>query len=370
MNIYHLFSTRKGVGSILGGLFLILIFSSMIASLFLIENSGRLADEVYLERVKFDNEKIHEYLTYVNVDKKPNNYLNITVQNSGSVGTTIVYVGELIPKKSAVYHRLDLFLMPLEIEKDILTDVISVGENETKNITLVTSYGNQYFYHYDEQAGGPVFYDLTISISGIGTTSPSAGVHNYLEDTDVDVTAYAGYGYMLDHWMLDGSYAGNNNPFTVSMDEDHNLLAVFTESLITLIDDSFENLNNWESTNWQIETDEWHSADSSVKSSNGYEGDLQSIEMDTSNASLLSISFWYRLSGGVDGFDVGFMIYDGQGGPDTIDYLYGTEDTWILYEYNTTDTQYFIPDFYIRFDSNLRRNEVVWVDDLKVIMIP
>lgn len=368
---------RKAVGSIIGGVFLMLIFTSIMSSFFLIDNYRKATNELYLERQAFDNNKLIENIDYLSVTKKQDDYLNISVINSGNIGTEIVYIGEINETslgKEDAYHRVNLFLNPYETASDITGNMISIRENDTTKLLLLTSYGNIYYYLYNDKQGGTggpsIYYDLTITASGDGTTNPSLGVHSYSEGSNVDVYAYPDIGWSFSNWMLDSTPEGSVNPITVSMDADHSLQALFTENIIILMDDGFNDLDNWSSTNWQIQTDQWNSSPSSVKSSNGNEGNLQSNLLNTSSASELSISFWYRLSGGVDASDVDFMMYDGSGGPDLVDNLYGVEDTWVYYNYTTTDTQYFISDFYIRFNSNLQGSETVWIDDLTITLTP
>jgi hypothetical protein len=71
-------------------------------------------------------------------------------------------------------------------------------------------------------------YSLTITVSGSGTTSPVPGTASYDENTMVSVDAQPDAGWMLDHWELDGVDIGDANPYSVTMDDDHALQAVFT----------------------------------------------------------------------------------------------------------------------------------------------
>jgi hypothetical protein len=70
-------------------------------------------------------------------------------------------------------------------------------------------------------------YDLTIGVVGSGTTDPVIGVHTYDEGTLVPVTATAAAGWTFDHWELDGSPAGSDNPIDVTMNADQALIAYF-----------------------------------------------------------------------------------------------------------------------------------------------
>lgn len=83
---------------------------------------------------------------------------------------------------------------------------------------------------FEEESAPPATqYTLTISISGSGSTTPSAGLHQYDEGSEVSVTATAGSGWDFDHWILDGENVGSQNPCSVTMNEDYTLTAVFEE---------------------------------------------------------------------------------------------------------------------------------------------
>jgi hypothetical protein len=74
---------------------------------------------------------------------------------------------------------------------------------------------------------GRLRYTLTITASEGGTTSPAAGSYAYDPETTASVTAIADNHYLFDHWELDGSYAGSDNPTDVLMGTNHTLHAVF-----------------------------------------------------------------------------------------------------------------------------------------------
>ncbi len=70
---------------------------------------------------------------------------------------------------------------------------------------------------------------LTIDIIGQGTTSPPGGDNFYADGTVVTITATANPGWQFDHW--DDELTGNTNPTTITMNGDHNVLAVFVSAL-------------------------------------------------------------------------------------------------------------------------------------------
>jgi hypothetical protein len=73
-------------------------------------------------------------------------------------------------------------------------------------------------------------YDLTISVVGSGTTDPAPG--NYVADagTSVAVTATSVSGWHFNYWLLDGVNVGSISSYTVTMNQNHVLTAVFTQN--------------------------------------------------------------------------------------------------------------------------------------------
>ncbi len=72
-------------------------------------------------------------------------------------------------------------------------------------------------------------YDLTITTTAGGTTDPAPGIYSYPCDSSSQVRAIPDSCYLLDHWELDGDDVGSANPYSVLMDDDHTLHAVFAE---------------------------------------------------------------------------------------------------------------------------------------------
>jgi len=75
----------------------------------------------------------------------------------------------------------------------------------------------------------PQDYTLDISVDGGGSTVPSVGEHWYASGDTATVTAIAGSGWGFDHWTLDDSPAGSDNPIEILMNTNHTLTAVFVE---------------------------------------------------------------------------------------------------------------------------------------------
>jgi hypothetical protein len=73
-------------------------------------------------------------------------------------------------------------------------------------------------------------YSLTITTTVGGTTDPAPGTYSYTANSTVQVTAIPDANYLFDHWELDTVNVGSANPYTVLMDNNHTLKAVFTYS--------------------------------------------------------------------------------------------------------------------------------------------
>jgi len=73
-------------------------------------------------------------------------------------------------------------------------------------------------------------YNLTITATVGGTTNPSPGMYTYTANSSVQVTAIPDANYIFDHWELDTVNVGSANPYTVLIDNNHTLKALFTYS--------------------------------------------------------------------------------------------------------------------------------------------
>lgn len=82
----------------------------------------------------------------------------------------------------------------------------------------------------------PIEYELSIVVSGYGSTSPAVGSHFYEEGSEIAVYAidsYSAYGWLFEYWILNGSTIDkHNNPLYLTMDENHELTAVFVQAPI------------------------------------------------------------------------------------------------------------------------------------------
>jgi parallel beta-helix repeat protein len=74
----------------------------------------------------------------------------------------------------------------------------------------------------------PPTYALTITATVGGTTDPLLGTYSYAANSTVQATAIPAANYLFEYWELDGVNVGSANPYSVYMDKDHMLKAVFS----------------------------------------------------------------------------------------------------------------------------------------------
>jgi hypothetical protein len=75
-----------------------------------------------------------------------------------------------------------------------------------------------------------ITYTLTIMITDYGTTNPSPGTYKYVAGLAVQIEALPNAYYLLDHWELNGSNVESANPYTVVMNGNQTIKAVFSVS--------------------------------------------------------------------------------------------------------------------------------------------
>jgi hypothetical protein len=84
--------------------------------------------------------------------------------------------------------------------------------------TNASTYGDMTFYP---------LYNLTMVAGTGGTTTPAPGISQYPYKTVVNATATAYPWYEFDHWELDNVNVGTANSYTVTMNQNHTLIATF-----------------------------------------------------------------------------------------------------------------------------------------------
>jgi hypothetical protein len=143
---------------------------------------------------------------------------------------------------------------------------------------------------------------------------------------------------------------------------------VFSNS--TLLDDGFEAVDwdaNWDAIahNWQEDNSIVHSGSASAFADYGSSGYFTCDDLNASGASAIYVDFWYRLSN-TETDDLVLYYYNGSVYDEISQIGGGTEGTWLHYTEKVTDSQYFIPNFRIRFNAGNDAFEDIWVDDVLI----
>ena len=99
----------------------------------------------------------------------------------------------------------------------------NVGSANPYTLTMNTNYNLTAIF----TQAPPVQWTLTVGVRGSGTTN-ATGSQTYNNGTLVSVQATVSAGWLLDHWLLNDSNVGSVNPYTLTMNANYNLTAVFT----------------------------------------------------------------------------------------------------------------------------------------------
>jgi len=73
-------------------------------------------------------------------------------------------------------------------------------------------------------------YELEIKVEGKGETNPESGVHKYETGSSILLSAAPEEGWEFSHWEMNGQ-TFPTNPYELVLDKDHQVKAVFTESV-------------------------------------------------------------------------------------------------------------------------------------------
>lgn len=130
----------------------------------------------------------------------------------------------------------------------------------------------------------------------------------------------------------------------------------------------------WDGNGWIQSTSQSHTGSSSAHATYQNDGAFISKTIDTSNASSISIDFWYRLydteEWNTDDFNL--YYYDGSNYNHVSTLGDGSWSSWLYYQDTITDTNsdYFNKNFKIKLVANLHEyeddHEYIWLDDVTI----
>lgn len=104
-----------------------------------------------------------------------------------------------------------------------LLDGINVGAENPYNLIMNSNYNLTAVFDVVPQ------YELLIAVIGNGSTNPSPGKHMYNEGSVASVEAVGDPNGIFEYWLLDGVNVGSTNPYVVTMDSNHTLIAAFRD---------------------------------------------------------------------------------------------------------------------------------------------
>lgn len=183
-----------------------------------------------------DDRSLTAVFTQDSTPPTPVEYYDLTVSIEGqgtvnpSVGTHSYADGTAVPITATATSGWSLSHYLVDGENEGIPQIFAITMNEDHSLTAIFT-----------QDSIPVEqYDLTVSIGGQGLVFPNVGTWSYDEDSEVSVTAEPYFGWKFDHWELDSSNAGSTVPYSVTMDRDHSLVAVFSWDPSSLVNNEIK----------------------------------------------------------------------------------------------------------------------------------
>ena len=399
---------KRGVGSIIGAAFLLLILLSGFSYFSIYFNQVQKYTNAIQEMQEFDRRSNEEIVDFVSVSTAAMDYLNLTLENDGSYQTHLIHfsVSDLVSPPA--FYDLDVYINPGEIVTDIPKNNITILEGEEREILIATELGNVFTYTYprDSKVEGTGESEIArVTIKGLGypnnpyrwdlvgaTENVSGGISDLTSDDGNYVTFRSYFSGNItditdfvddDSSNEDGSAdIGSHSDFSAQQAGPDSNSDILTEESIgivfmntTCIDkESFEGA--WPPSGWS-ETGRWNgesnqaydgtrSADFDGQGG-GRSGDLDTPDLLCANADAIYVDFWYRDQGCENGEFI-LQYFDG-GSWDTIADLgsTGSEYQWLHYQEKITDNQYFTNNFKLRWSAvGIDGGESVYVDYVTV----
>jgi len=160
--------SKRGVGSIIGTTFLVLILLTGYTFYFLNIDATDDYNDTLEDMAELDQKRNKENLQFISVSFNGGE-LNITVENTGSYYARLIWLGIFDDDANTEkYYEIDFCVNPAETVTDIGNDTISSFEDQERVIQLVTELGNIFSYSYPEESsenGGDEIYDYVDDMS-------------------------------------------------------------------------------------------------------------------------------------------------------------------------------------------------------------
>lgn len=172
--------SRRGVGSILGAAFLILILLSGYTSYTLYIKQVGEYTKTLQDMQTYDLRRNEENIEFISVSTTIEDKLNLTVKNTGSNQAHLIWLGILDETTNTQeYYKINYYINPSETVSNIPDDTITILEDQERVIQLVTELGNTFIYSYltGEGGSGETIYDFVDETCG----SSPIGTHSFFE---------------------------------------------------------------------------------------------------------------------------------------------------------------------------------------------
>jgi hypothetical protein len=142
---------------------------------------------------------------YLTVKTNPTGLATIPGEDWYDQGTTKTLTAPIVAGYAFVYWDVDG----------------AIQDSGTNPITITLDRPHTATAHYLN------IYTLKIEAGPGGSTNPPVGTYPANEGSAVQVTANPNASYAFDHWLLDETSVGSTNPYSVLMDGNHTLKALF-----------------------------------------------------------------------------------------------------------------------------------------------
>jgi len=352
---------KQGVSAVIGTIFFVTILLSGLTMIMWVFSQYEAYMEIVNEKDQLELERKNEIIEITSVNIVSGK-LNISVINRGVVMAHLVDLW-ITNVTAEDWHRLfqiDYYVNPGNTTTNIGQELGTVNPSFTYKVKIVTERGNMAMKSYgleDEEPSPP-------SVRAFGVFSMDWFYFRYTSQSHPQPVE-AGIVHKRDNYVAFYVRVTNNYDETVTVLSPSllMLLVEWQEPHLNLVQSVYYPTNYWE-TDWDYTTSQKHTGLYSIQAGSS-ETYLTSHDLNTSDATSITVSFWYQDDDIDDSDNVYLQFWDGSG-YDNIFELGNTspEDTWHFYTFTTVDSQYCISDFHIRFDAtSIGWGENLWIDD-------
>ena len=372
----RLLRDSKGFSSILGSVFvlMILLLSSFVLITILNQNTSF---QVGVREVnQMDIERSNEKVTFTNPDYAViSDQIHVTghIKNEGTdlVQIITLWVEDTTIQQYNYNDTINIYVKSGDTvnfteSNPLIVTLQGADSSDVFNAWFVTARGNQ--ISPEEEIAVTTTQEAPPPVSAFGVFSLDWFQFNY-SSLQSPVPSVAGSISKTEDYISFYVRVTNNYNETATLKEPTMLMLLidYQEPLFYLVENVSYPIEYW-TTDWSRTTYQKHTGSYSIQA-NEYDTTLTSIDLDSSDAMNVTVSFWYRDDDIDDYDDVYLQFWDGSS-YDNIFELGNTypEDIWTYYTFTTSDPQYLIPDFHIRIVANsIDSGENLWVDDVSII---